>query len=212
MLPALTALPHPSWTTRARSLDLDLRKRAPELGAARVAPWREHPLLVLDKGEPWLVSPYDRDPLTQKDGGYPFPRDVRTVLARLVERGVEFDDLAVAHELDPSGPVHDLVGKIPPQGLRCDVVAAAALVGPLPATKGTQRVGAALDTSGKALATGAAVAPLVLAAAAVAPLVLLGPVALAAELDPIIFGVRHLDNKAGTSGPSLWYPLAAWKW
>lgn len=212
MLPALAERPTAKWADQARKVDLDIRKRAPELKPALVAPWVDHARLYKDEGGPWLVTPYDTDPLTQKDGGYPFPKDVKRVLSGLVARGVDFDDLAIAHELDPKGPAGALLGKIPSTGIAVDAHAAKELVGPLPATHATMQMASVMDKSTKLAGQGLRHAPKILAGAAIAPLALvaLAPIALADGLDPIVFGVKHIEGDKKCA--SLWYPLAAWKW
>ncbi len=169
----------------------------PDLVTPLVGSWHDQPVLYLDKGLPWLLVPYDQDPLRQSDGGYPFPADVRRQLERVNERGVRFDDLAIAHELDPVGPIKSLIRTIPHQGIACDSKAAAVLIGDLPATGTTHKVGRALESAPRAIKT-------LLKGVAQAPAMLL-PL-----LDPIIFGVLHI--KADKTDLSLWYPLAAWKW
>ncbi|WP_159623724.1 hypothetical protein [Ruania rhizosphaerae] len=106
---------------------------------------------------------------------------MKTTLAGLVARGVDFDDLAIAHELDPTGPADALLDKIPTTGIAVDAHAAKELVGPLPATQATKQMASALDKSAKLGAQGLKHAPKVLAGAAVAPLALtvLAPMALA---------------------------------
>ncbi|WP_159623726.1 hypothetical protein [Ruania rhizosphaerae] len=62
MLPALAERPTAQWADQAREVDVDIRKRAPELKPALVAPWTDHARLYKDNGDPWLVTPYDTDP------------------------------------------------------------------------------------------------------------------------------------------------------
>ncbi|WP_286928874.1 MULTISPECIES: hypothetical protein [Aeromicrobium] len=233
MLPVLTTKPDQQWTDLAVSRDAALRRRAPELPDYRVAPWSPEPLLVLDKQSPWIVMPYDKDPLRARDGGYPFPRDVKRRLQDFATRGVDFDSLAIAHELDPKGAVAPLLEKIPPTGLVCDASTTATLVGETPATGASKRMATTLNRAGDAIAESG---PKVLLGLALAPVAIVAaPLALAAAavegIDPIVFGVLHVDpaGSLGTARPtrlqarragacpsspqaSLWYPLAAWKW
>ncbi|MEQ7845771.1 hypothetical protein [Nocardioides kribbensis] len=236
MLPTLTAKPDKQWFEVAATRDAALRKRAPGLPAYQVAPWNPDPLLVADKGVPWIVMPYDKDPLRTRNGGYPFPPKVKGELAALAQTGVDFDTLAIAHELDPKGAVAPLLSKIPPTGLVCDDAATKALVGQTPATEGSKRMAATLNRAGDAVAESA---PKVLLGLALAPVAIVAaPLALLAAaadgIDPIVFGVLHVDPsgqparqpsrlaqrrssapaKPGRSGQqlSMWYPLAAWKW
>jgi hypothetical protein len=238
MLPTLTSKPDKQWTEIAASRDAALRKRVPGLPAYEVAPWNPEPLLVMDKGLPWIVMPYDKDPLRNRDGGYPFPRQVKCSLQNLVTEGIDFDTLAIAHELDPKGPVAPLIGKIPPTGLLCDAATTNTLVSETPATEVSKRMANTLNRAGDAVAESASKVLLGLALAPVA--VVVAPFALLAaavsEIDPIVFGILHVDPSAGQrtrrstrlaarrSGDdlkpdpkpgeqlSMWYPLAAWKW
>ncbi|MDQ6523994.1 hypothetical protein RB608_10300 [Nocardioides sp. LHD-245] len=242
MIPTLTGKPgyQPDrlWEAEAVARDAALRKREPKLPPCTIAPWQPEPLLVMDKGSPWILLPYDKDPLRTRDGGYPFPREVKRTLAAIAHKGVDFDSLAVAHELDPKGPVAPLLGKIPPEGVRCDEAAARELIGKTPAAEGHKRMAATLNRAGDAAAEygpaallGLALAPVAIVAA---PIALLA--AAASGIDPIVFGVLHVEPKAKsrptgatrvagrrvgqpaggepvTGQPlSLWYPLAAWRW
>lgn len=237
MLPTPSTTPDKRWTDLAASRDATLRARAPWLREFHVAPWNTEPLLVMDKGVPWIVMPYEKDPLRTSEGGYPFPTQVKSELQALARTGVDFDSLAVAHELDPTGPVAPLLPKIPPAGLVCDETAAKTLVGAVPGTEVSKRLASTLNRAGDAVAEsapklllGLALAPVAIVAA---PLALLG--AAVAGVDPIVFGVLHVDASGGrTHRPSrlagrraaspiepvpvggqqlsMWYPLAAWKW
>lgn len=212
MLPVLD-IPDKKWAASAADRDSALRKRAPGLQPAHVATWHGAPLLVQDKVQPWMVLPYDQDPLRTKDGGYPFPKLVKRELETLIRRGVDFDTLAIAHELDPKGAVAPLLGRIPGAGLLCDAESTKALIGPAPATQATKRVAGTLNRAGDVMAD---VGPKALLALAIAPLVVAAaPLALLAAagsaIDPIVFGVLHVDHDAQRQ-VSLWYPLAAWKW
>ena len=241
MLATLTTTPDKLWSEAAASRDASLRKRAPDLPTYRVAPWNPEPLLLLEKGLPWILLPYDKDPLRTHDGGYPFPRRIKSDLQDLAARGVDFDALAIAHELDPKGPVAPLIPKIPPAGLLCSPETTKTLIGNTPATKASKRMAATLNHAGDAVARsapkvllGLALAPIAVVAA---PLVLLA--AAASGVDPIVFGVLHVDPPDGrrTSRPTrlaarrsaaaepgdkadpkagehlaMWYPLADWQW
>ena len=152
-------------------------------------------------------------PAGTRDGGYPFPKDVKRELVSLARRGADFDSLAIAHELDPKGAVAPLLGKIPREGLVCDTASAKTLVGQAPATQMTKRMASTLNRAGDAVADSA---PKVLLGLALAPVVVVAaPLALLAAtgsaIDPIVFGVLHVEHTTRQK-VSLWYPLAAWKW
>lgn len=241
MLAIPTTTPDKLWFEAAAAREAALRKRAPDLPDYRVAPWNPEPLLVLDKGLPWILMPYDKDPLRTRNGGYPFPHRIKSDLQALVARGVDFDALAIAHELDPKGPAARLIPKIPPAGLLCDAETTKTLVGDTPATEASKRMAATLNRAGDAVAESA---PKVLLGLALAPIaVVAAPLALlaaaASGVDPIVFGVLHVDppdgrrtrrptrlaaRRSGPAEPSgrtasktgehlaMWYPLAAWQW
>lgn len=241
MLTTSSPKPDKLWSELAGSRDAVLRRRAPGLPAYQVAPWNPEPLLVMGKGLPWIVMPYDKDPLRTRDGGYPFPGHVKHDLQALAARGVDFDTLAIAHEIDPHGPVKPLLQKIPPEGLICDEATTKTLVGETPATEASKRMAGALNRAGDAVADSA---PKVLLGLVLAPVaVVMAPFALLAAagsaVDPIVFGILHVDPCGGkhTGRPSrltarrigykdpnhkpslasnqqlsMWYPLAAWEW
>lgn len=237
MISTLTAKPDALWSERAASRDAALRKRVPDLPDYQMAPWTPEPLLVMDAGAPWIVMPYDKDPLRTADGGYPFPREVKQHLERLAASGADFDTLAIAHELDPKGAVAPLLAKVPPHGLVCDAPTTKTLVGQTPATEVSKRMAGTLNRAGDAIG---ASAPKVLMGMALAPVAVVAApfmlLAAAAEvMDPIVFGILHVETdsthqpggqtrlaarRAGVRAPgaskgeqlALWYPLAAWKW
>ncbi|MDF3049697.1 MAG: hypothetical protein K0R87_1335 [Pseudonocardia sp.] len=90
-------------------LDAELTERWAELPRPIVVEWSEAPVLTLDRGTPWLVGPAERDPVRTRTGRAIIPREQRAQLERIRSTGVRFDRVAIAHELDPAGPVRPLL-------------------------------------------------------------------------------------------------------
>ncbi len=173
-------------------LDAGLHRAWPELSPSLVLPWSAWPVLACDPdGRVWVYGPAERDPLA-RDGRTVVPRAQRTALAALAERGAPFQRVAVAHELDPEGPVRPLLPALAGGPRRCTDAVARAVTGAPPAPPRTARTLRGLD----GLLRG-------------------GRRALAAAadqlLDPIVFGV--LGPRPPAEGePCLWVPVVAWRW
>ncbi len=185
--------------TRPEEMDLELARLDAELvGRWRDLPrpivgrWSEVPVLTLDRGKPWLVGPAERDPLRNPDGRAVLPRRQRTRLRQIHATGVRFDRLAVAHELDPSGPVRPLLPLLQHGPRPCSEGVARRMVGRTPPHPGVDRVVRGLDA---ALAGAGSTAGR----------------ALEAVLDPIVFGVVA-PGTPRPGEPCLWYPLLVWRW
>lgn len=173
-------------------LDAELTGRWTELPRPIVVEWSEAPILTLDRGRPWLFGPAERDPLRNHAGHAIMPRRQRAQLERIRSTGVRFDRIAIAHELDPTGPVRPLLPLLQRGPRPCTDNVARLLVGRTPPHSTTGRAARALD----AILSGA-----------VAP----ARQTLETLLDPIVFGVvAPARPRAGK--PSLWYPLVAWRW
>lgn len=173
------------------NIDSCLRWRHPDLPAPLMAPWTEAPLLVLDRGEPWVVTPAERDPMA-RDGRTVIPRAAHRTLAAFAERGLEFPRLAIAHQLDAAGAAQCLLPVLEHGPRLCTDDVAQALVGQRPPPVRTARVVRVVEQvlrrGGQAAMTAAEVL-----------------------LDPIVFGVTSVSEP--THGRvSLWYPLVAWRW
>ena len=168
------------------------RSRWPELPEPSALPWSELPFLVLDRGRPWICGPVERDPAA-RDGRTVVPGRQLRQLRRHGRRDVPFQRLAIAHELDPDGPVARLVDELTDGPRTCTDDVARALVGAAPAHAGVRRAVGVLDAAvgGAALRTAARAAGRL--------------------LDPIVFGVLGVDGVAHGE-PCLWFPLAAWRW
>jgi hypothetical protein len=170
-----------------------VRRNWPQLPSPIALEWSDRPVVALDRGAPWLYGPVDRDPLMGVGGPAALPRRQRRQLKEVAASGPRFQAVAIAHELDPDGPAHSLLPLLRHGPRPCTDEVARELVGPVPAHPGVVRAAGLLDS----LFGGAA-----LAAAGVA---------LDSLLDPIVFGVlASTDLVPGT--PSLWFPIAVWRW
>jgi hypothetical protein len=170
-----------------------VRQNWPSLPAPIVLEWSDRPVVVMDRGAPWLYGPADRDPLMGVGGPAALPRRQRRKLEEVAASGPRFQAVAIAHELDPDGPARSLLPLLRHGPRQCTEDVARELVGPAPGHPGVVRATGLLDS----LFGGAAPA----AAAR----------ALDALLDPIVFGVLAPAPLApGT--PSLWFPVAVWRW
>jgi hypothetical protein len=120
------------------------------------------------------------------------PRAQRRALAALAAQGVPFERIAIAHELDPLGPVRLLVPALCDGPRTCTPIVARQVAGPLPAHPGLARMSRAFGRlAGATISAGSAAAALL--------------------LDPIVFGVVAPD-RLDHGAPALWYPLVAWRW
>lgn len=189
----------------AARTDHDLRTRVPSLRPPFAATWEDRHRLVVQDGKPWLFGPLESDPYTNRSGGYPLPADVEETLRGLALQGAEFHRIAIAHELDASGPVAAHLEDVPLHGRPITAKQAATFLGRAPATEEARHAARQIDErlrkAGRAarrLGEGA-----VIAAAAI-------PASIA--LDPIIFGVVGIGGLPLAGLPSLYYPLAAWRW
>jgi hypothetical protein len=154
--------------------------------------WPATTMVALDRGAPWLFGPAERDPLRDRKGRVYIPSDSRARLQELAKRGLPFRQVATAHELDPVGPVRELLPDLRHGPVACSDVAARRLVGPLPAHPGVSRAASVLD---------AVVGGIGLAVGGLADVI----------LDPIVFGVVALRTPR-PGDPTLWFPLVAWRW
>jgi hypothetical protein len=166
----------------------------PDLPPPLVLEWTETSLLAVDRsGAPWVIGPAERDPVRDSRGRSVVPRQQRVKLKRIAELGVPFQRLAIAHELDPDGPVKHFLPALREGPRPCTDEVARALVGGVPAHPGTSRAIRALESP-------------IRAATSTAPIRVLSTV-----LDPIVFGI--IAPTAPRHGePCLWYPLVAWRW
>jgi hypothetical protein len=114
-------------------------------------------------------------------------------LKQIAALDVPFQRLAIAHELNPEGPVRHLLPELKTRPLIVTDELARALVGGIPEHPGVIRAVQALDV-------------LVCGATSVVP-----DRVWSALLDPIIFGITA-PTPPRQGQLCLWYPLAAWRW
>jgi hypothetical protein len=120
------------------------------------------------------------------------PEPLQPQLRRIAQLDLPFQRLAIAHELNPSGPVSALVPLLADGPRVCTDELARALVGPLQPHPGLAQAAQVVGSLvGAATATATS--------------------ALDLLLDPIIFGVVAPSSPAH-GDVSLWYPLVAWRW
>lgn len=177
--------------TALTELDAELRFRHPVLRAPLTIVWNETLTLALDGGVPWVFGPAERDPLRGRRGTSVLPRRARTRLRRIAASGVPFQRLAIAHELDPAGPVRARLAELAAGPRTCTEEDARPLVGTVPSHPAVARAVRLLEH-----AVGRTTAPAQVVHRC---------------LDPIVFGVSAPEPlRAGDL--ALWYPLVAWRW
>jgi hypothetical protein len=156
--------------------------------------WRESQTVGIDRsGIPWIFSPVERDPLRSSRGKTVVPDQQLARLKEIADIGVPFQRLAIAHELDPDGPVRQFLPDLESGPRTCSDELARTLVGDVPTHPGIARAVRVLD----AIVGGATSA--------------LPKQLLSAVLDPIIFGIIA-PTPPQHGQLCLWYPLVAWRW
>jgi hypothetical protein len=175
-------------------LSVQINQMWPSLPDPLLLPWAETPLVSIDRsGVPWVIGPAERDPLRGARGRSVIPHKQRASLKRIAQLGVPFQRLAIAHELDPEGPVSELLPALRDGPQTCTDEVARALVGDVPEHPGVTRAVQALDV-------------LVCGATSAVP-----ERVWKTLLDPIIFGI--IAPTTPRDGQlCLWYPLVAWRW
>ena len=141
---------HPEVLTRSELIELSvqIKDKWPSLPHPLLLEWTETPLVSLDRsGVPWVIGPAERDPLRSSRGRTVVPRRQRVRLKRMADLGVPFQRLAIAHELDPGGPVQRLLPALRDGPRTCTDEVARALVGGVPAHPGVTRGVRVLDAA-----------------------------------------------------------------
>jgi hypothetical protein len=175
-------------------LAVQVRRTWAALPAPLTLAWSDSPMVALDHEAPWVYGPVERDPLRGSNGGTVIPHRERARLNEFAALGVPFQRLAIAHELNPDGPVRHLLPALKTGPRTCTDEVARALVGVVPTHRGTARAVRVLDAAVGAMSGARTRSHL-----------------LNVLRDPIIFGIiaptppRHGE-------PCLWYVLAAWRW
>jgi hypothetical protein len=184
-------------TMRLRLRHAQIAAADPELRPT-LAPWIDLPLIALQHGRPWLIAPAERDPLRTPDGRFVIPSRPLAELRRLSATGVQFDQIAIAHELNQQGPVRDLIPLLLDGPRICTAEVARQLVGPVPPHPRVARLAEVMDRCAGDIVARAGSA----AAGCISTLV----------HDPIIFGVVGCRGALAAGDAALWYPLTAWAW
>jgi hypothetical protein len=175
-------------------LSVQINQMWPSLPEPLPLTWTETPLVSIDRsGVPWVIGPAEHDPLRSVRGRTVIPHKQRAQLKRIAKLGVPFQRLAIAHELDPQGPVGQLLPALRTQPQACTNEIARVLAGEVPTHPGVTRAVTVLD----AAVSGAISA--------------VGINAVVSVLDPIIFGVIA-PTPPQHRQLCLWYPLVAWRW
>ena len=167
----------------------------PALPAPLTIGWSEEIRLVLDGGVPWIFGPAERDPLRGQRGSSVLPKDARKRLKKIAASGVTFPRVAIAHELDPDGPVKPLLPSLLSRPLLCTDDLAKTLVGPVPMHPRIARILRIVNWA----ISGAQVA-------ARSSAEMVGKV-----FDPIVFGVIA-PTPLEEGRACLWFPMTAWRW
>ena len=189
-----------------RLTTMRLRERQAEIAAAdpelrpKLAPWIDWPLITLQHGLPWLIAPSERDPLRTPDGRYVIPTRPLAELRRLSATGVQFDQIAIAHELNQPSQVRQLLPLLMDGPRICTDQVARQLVGPVPAHPRVAQLAEIMDRCA------ADIVRVARAGSATA-----GRISALVH-DPIIFGVVGCRGALVTGEAALWYPLTAWEW
>lgn len=214
---------YPKLASLARSVDNVLTASPGGLEFVGVAPLFDEPRLYRGADSDWLFGPAATDPQVTA-GSFPIPDAQLRFLRELVDQGIDFPAVYIAHELDPARTASILgVSDTTKPGsavalttgeprLSADKVAA--LVGlppaPLSATRQATRLGQVAELVGTTLAKAV---PIMLAAGAL-PLMIgsAAVVGLAACLDPIVIGAVTADGNTEMDTPAAWFVLARWQW
>lgn len=157
----------------------------------------------------WVISPVT----DLKDAVV--PRVERAALLRLVEAGIEFPMIYIAHEI-PKGrlAIQDNGSEPVPQVVTVDHDVAEAAVGPVPPPAAASALADRLGHNSQRLLHVLAMALPIAGAIAAAPFVLAGAAVAAVgalTLDPIVFGVMPAGQPI-PGQPAAWYILARWDW
>jgi hypothetical protein len=171
-----------------------------------IAPLFDEPRAYAGPQTDWVIRP-----VTDR-GDAIVPAAEGDKLRRLVQAGIDFPLVYVAHEI-PKGRLAipaTITDQAKPQPVTLDQASATQAVGPVPAPAATSALAEQLGRSSRHLLTALRTALPIAGAIAAAPFVLAGA-AFAGGLDPIVFGVIPAGPQ--TPGqPAAWYILARWDW
>jgi hypothetical protein len=180
-----------------------------------IAPMSAEPTAYAGQDTDWIIRP-------AADGvDTVIPSAERERLLRLLEAGIDFPLIYVAHEIPKDRLALSTRSAASPDGLRLDQAAADQAIGDVPPSPETvetaDRLGRNAERMLRILRTALPIAAGVLAVpvvAAAAPFLLVGAAAAAvAGLDPIVFGVVPAEPGPPMPGAlAAWYVLAQWDW
>jgi hypothetical protein len=187
-----------------RAQDVDVAVANARYRPPWVAPWIDAPLVALDYGRIWLLTPTEHDPVRTADGRYVIPGRPLRELRQRAATSAQFHHIAIAHELDSNGLARQLLPDLANGPRMCSDQAASHLVGPVPAHPGVARLSAMMEL----FSAGAVQLARAGWVAVVGASVLLHAVLR----DPIIFGIVGADGPPMVGETALWYPLTAWEW
>jgi hypothetical protein len=166
-----------------------------------IAPLFDEPRAYAGPRTDWIIRPaVDRSDAV-------VPAAERARLQRLLQAGIDFPLVYVAHE------IHKGQVAVPAGPVALDHATAAAAVGPVPPPADATALAARLGHSSEQLLAFLRGALRIAGATAAAPFVLAGAAlsGLAAGLDPIVFGVVPASQPL-PGQPAAWYVLARWEW
>jgi len=195
----------------------------------------EHPLMgeirvYRGVGREWVLAPLVLDPIFLETGGhYPIPRANLRHLKRLVNGGLNFRAVAIAHDI-PRGmiQVDEPDDQVTGQALairenapgtitrssRATVISpeiARQLVTPVPVPRKTvelsRRYGRVCELMLKAIAIGATSA----VGIAMAPMFVI-PATFSGLSDPVVLGAIPLNGVAEPGSPAAWFVLTSWSY
>jgi len=157
----------------------------------------------------WVISP-----VTDLNDAV-VPKAERAALLRLVDAGIEFPLIYIAHEvpkgrLAVAGTDSELVSRV----MTVDHAAAEAVIGPIPPPAAATALADRLGHSSQRLLQVLAMAVPIAGAVVAAPFLLAGAAVAAVgalALDPILFGVIPAGQPV-PGQPGAWYVLARWDW
>jgi hypothetical protein len=164
----------------------------------------------------WVLAPANDDPLVRR-GEMAVPKPEFRALARLLEAGLDFPAVYVAHEVPTArlvrvGLPSDLRVLEPGSFTALDVVASQRLVDPVPVPARTAR-------AARHLGAGAGALLKLFGVAVPAAGVLVGATASAGAsamralaLDPMVLGAWTLDRRTDPGTLAAWFVLARWLW
>jgi len=188
---------------------------AADVHGARIAAAGVHPIPSgiefrrVDAAD-WLLCPVADDPILHRRGHMPMPEQVHSNLRRLLDIGMDFPTVVVAHQLTPASTATTAEAVLAAPGRPATArQATARLADPSPhpaatrAAQSVERVASSMLRAAVATGRGAGG---VLGAIVVAPLAL-------AALDPIILGAVTCPGTPHRTGvPAAWFELGRWDW